>query len=662
MDKKFRNRLILESSYPGTLSLLLETEDVDQAFEASASGLQAIQVRLGKIKSLIQKLPSGNYRNGLEDIIIDALGGDFQTLFDKSQDSDENADLATRAKEAGVIADQVDEMSRNISAVLQINLQLMETLSGIVVDAGLEKGENKDIPLIEILKETGLEDDVKKELQKSFKSAVDSVRKPPKGFFAKIADKIFGNFFNPIKEIEQNMDGLIDGILQMTPIEIGKFAIAIINYGKDDQKEAEKVTAATEEAEAAIQDEAGDDPSAEETIADSEEATEREDFDLLAFVKDKYPDLAKSLEAMAAQNPESVKDQLEDLDQQVEDGDISPDDVIEDLEGVTDAGLTINKDDLLNRVEKDVRLGYMGKVIVQKMIDSGLFDDFGIKVERAVLNKNLNLLLEEALPSEELSAVLDLVKEEEPEAFEDADIKDVVTGLNDLFSEENIDIQLELPEIEEEEIVDEDGDGTPDAEQDFDDDGIPNAEDEDDDGDGIPDEKDNEDNAEEATEADVELSDKELESAVRGAEAEDLPTGVAVNNALDAWASNLSKTSQDTLNQAGRFDSLKDSINTTLDGAADAVAKEVESAIEKWRNDNENALLNSKRFAAKNFDSLQTMIPQLVSAIMKKTEESRFTLTKTKIRKAVYKHLDKRFKNHEILIESSRWQRLAGIK
>ena len=98
-------------------------------------------------------------------------------------------------------------------------------------------------------------------------------------------------------------------------------------------------------------------------------------------------------------------------------------------------------------------------------------------------------------------------------------------------------------------------------------------------------------------------AEKELKTAAEEAVADPAPPGVAANKALDGWTDGLSPDAQDTLRADGRLDSLKTSINTSLEGAADALAKEVQGAIAKWRADNEELLMKSRRFAKQNFDS-----------------------------------------------------------
>ena len=123
----------------------------------------------------------------------------------------------------------------------------------------------------------------------------------------------------------------------------------------------------------------------------------------------------------------------------------------------------------------------------------------------------------------------------------------------------------------------------------------------------------------------------------------------------------LSDTSQKSLAAKDRIGGLKTGINTALEKAAEAIATEVQAAIDAWRGEHEETLIKSKRFAKKNFESLSELIPQIAAQMLKVTSENNVRLTRGMVRKTVYKHLDRRFKLDGVLLESSRWQKLAGI-
>ena len=137
----------------------------------------------------------------------------------------------------------------------------------------------------------------------------------------------------------------------------------------------------------------------------------------------------------------------------------------------------------------------------------------------------------------------------------------------------------------------------------------------------------------------------------------------AVQKAMQDWGSSLSKTSQQTLKSKLRGQTLNDLVGVAVDDASAIVKQEVEKAIQAWRGEHEETLIKSKRFAKKNFDSLQSMIPDLVANIMTRANESRLGLTSGRIRKIVTKTLDRHFLvKSGLMVESSRWSTLAGIK
>jgi len=168
--------------------------------------------------------------------------------------------------------------------------------------------------------------------------------------------------------------------------------------------------------------------------------------------------------------------------------------------------------------------------------------------------------------------------------------------------------------------------------------------------------------SDEEAEEEQETAQAELEAAAQEAASEPEPPAVAVAAALDNWAAGLSDTSQKSLTQKKRLDGLKDLINTALDGAASAIEGEVSKAIDAWRGEHEETLIKSKRFAKKNFDSLSELIPQIASQMLKMTSENNTRLTRGMVHKTVYRYLDRKFGRDKMLIESSRWAHLAGLR
>lgn len=166
---------------------------------------------------------------------------------------------------------------------------------------------------------------------------------------------------------------------------------------------------------------------------------------------------------------------------------------------------------------------------------------------------------------------------------------------------------------------------------------------------------------------------EELRSAVESEVQDPQSPADAALGAIDTWANSLSKTSQSSLKTKNRLSSLKDIVKVGLDDATSAVEGEVEAAIQSWRDENEETLLKSKRFAKKNFDSLQNLIPKLAAAMLKKSNESARGLSKHTVSKTVHKFLDKKFYSNSdnVLSESKysekemlvyRLNKLAGLQ
>jgi len=136
----------------------------------------------------------------------------------------------------------------------------------------------------------------------------------------------------------------------------------------------------------------------------------------------------------------------------------------------------------------------------------------------------------------------------------------------------------------------------------------------------------------------------------------------AVAKAMSDWGASLSKTSQETLKSKLRGDTLNDLISVAVDDSEAIIRDEVTNAIKDWRSKHEEILIKSKRFAKKNFDSLEKMIPELVVSIMTKANESSLKLTRKMISSSVHRVLDRKFYYSNLMFESARWNKLAGLK
>ena len=171
----------------------------------------------------------------------------------------------------------------------------------------------------------------------------------------------------------------------------------------------------------------------------------------------------------------------------------------------------------------------------------------------------------------------------------------------------------------------------------------------------------------EEADTEQENADDAIRSAASDAAGDVTSPMSAAMDAIQGWHDGLSKSSQSSLAAKDRLGGLKDNVKSSLENSADAVADQVRSAVSSWRDEHEETLIKSKRFAKRNFDSLEELIPQLASGMMKQVSESKHQLSHRVIRRTVYRYLDVKFSvnekakliNEDVAI--ARWQKLAGI-
>lgn len=176
-------------------------------------------------------------------------------------------------------------------------------------------------------------------------------------------------------------------------------------------------------------------------------------------------------------------------------------------------------------------------------------------------------------------------------------------------------------------------------------------------------------------------AEEELKAAAEEAASETTSPADAAMGAVQGWYDGLSDTSKKTMDAKDRIGGLKTGIQTSLDGAADAISKVVAKAVKKWRSEHEETLIKSKRFAKKNFDSLEQLIPQLAGAMVAKANESRSSWTVEKVERITYNYLNRQFREslkagmlHEALIpmqplndigdrndNRNAWEKIAGL-
>lgn len=353
-------------------------EEVEDSAKAISAAQKAFEKRNTQLQSLIGSLPSGKYKNVLSKL-VQALDEGLK----QSAENDDKVELdSEKAPDAlASLSASYSSMNKAIKQVLTVNLNMMSSLSRTILDANLHKGEDKDIPMVTILEESDLLDDAKKELKSAFKKSGAKPIKPYKGFLATVMDALFGEseeVTDMANEILESEDELIDAILEMTPIEIGKFAQAITNYDANDKAAAEQIDSATKKA----TEEAGSD----KVDSGDEEPAEEEDA-----------------------------------------GD--------DTVGATAKAL---RDKITGAV------GEPGGLLFDKLLDSGIFKDIGIDIKESLEKYSLApVLLEKKLSSDDFQAVLSTAIEDNKEAFDDFDLPKTVKGLNQLFKDEEIDLEIE---------------------------------------------------------------------------------------------------------------------------------------------------------------------------------------------------------------------------
>lgn len=353
-------------------------EEVEDSAKAISAAQKAFEKRNTQLQSLIGSLPSGKYKNVLSKL-VQALDEGLK----QSAKNDDKVELdSEKAPDAlASLSASYSSMNKAVKQVLTVNLNMMSSLSRTILDANLHKGEDKDIPMVTILEESDLLDDAKKELKSAFKKSGAKPIKPYKGFLATVMDALFGEseeVTDMANEILESEDELIDAILEMTPIEIGKFAQAITNYDANDKAAAEQIDSATKKA----TEEAGSD----KVDSGDEEPAEEEDA-----------------------------------------GD--------DAVGATAKAL---RDKITGAV------GEPGGLLFDKLLDSGIFKDIGIDIKESLEKYSLApVLLEKKLSSDDFQAVLSTAIEDNKEAFDDFDLPKTVKGLNQLFKDEEIDLEIE---------------------------------------------------------------------------------------------------------------------------------------------------------------------------------------------------------------------------
>ena len=488
----FKQRLISESSDPDTLASLL-FEDVEEAEKAISTAQKAFETRSTQLKSLAGSLPSGKYKTAMEKLADGVVEGVKQTG-DKADEIDPSSSKAP--EQAAGVSESFAQMSKVVKQAIDVNEALMSYLAKQIVKSKLHQGADKDVPMLTILEEADLLKTARDEMLDAI-GGVKTETSKPKGFLASVMSAVFGETEEVSKiasEFIKNKEDLIEAALELTPMEIGKFAQAIVNYGKNDDAAAKQIDSATQKATNA----AGSDKiEGSGAAAGDIDLTKLDSFKLeydgeqvFFYARPKNPDkiekkfdeaMEKTAFAFTMQEEEA-----EGLDQLVaiirtedKDGNFKEEEVpFKNLKGPTvdrlkkgidaatqadidrggydgyskylfskpkadEESKKISKEDILAKVKSMPELGNAGVLVIQRMIKSGLFDEYGIKVETAIRNKSLKFLNEEAtFAKDDVVKVLSDVSAEDKDAFKDVDREEFLKAMNDFLS----DYDIEFPD------------------------------------------------------------------------------------------------------------------------------------------------------------------------------------------------------------------------
>ena len=161
-------------------------------------------------------------------------------------------------------------------------------------------------------------------------------------------------------------------------------------------------------------------------------------------------------------------------------------------------------------------------------------------------------------------------------------------------------------------------------------------------------------------EADPEASDPTDE--IEAEKGSDAPVKGAIGTALDNWVDSLEDDAKGEIESV--FPSLKDAVFGAVDKSGDDLEQAVKDEIAAWRSEHEETLVRGKKFAKKNFQSLEDLAPGMAAAILKKSDEAVGVMTTATVRKAVHGYLNRKFFGQHDLINENfvrRMNKLAGL-
>ena len=634
------NVLLEKSLRQKSMKGFLITEAEEDGAALTESDVEQLKAATEKMQTIAVELATA----------LDAAGGKFdgtkaavEALAKEIPDPGTLANMILDPK-PGEIADAVEGINEGISnagkaaaSVIEAITLFGEELSKALGDVGedmkaktlnelgelAEAGELKDSAGKEIKLDAGrLRSGAEKAVavpgwcQQAWQGGMDAAKGEAGGFMKQVGSFFKGLFGSKEEGIDPGT--FADEIMECTVEELGGVVEAV-------GKVKEAMTEATEEAASASTAAQAGAAQAEEggeggAGGDPAKAEPRPEFDVesfLAALEKKYPEaFAKFKEA----GGEATEDALADEVEEIQSGELSPEEAMEDVAEETAEGGIGGKswEEVKSAVAGGAEDGASAEKVLASLGGEDAFKDalkdkvtFEEARTRFTHSRSLAALIYETVSFEDLAGMSGA-----DELGDDVDkqgvLVQVAQGINDEVGEEVI---TDIPEVEER-----------DAEE------PPPA-------------------SEEEGEEEQEDAQEELQGAVQDAMGSDASPGAAVMAALDGWVDGLSATSQKSMQAKDRIGGLKSNIQTALDGAAETLAKAISDAIQQWRGEHEETLIKSKRFAKKNFDSLSDLIPKMAQELLKKTDESGRKLTKGMVRRYVHRVLDRHFGTHNVLTE-----------
>ena len=122
---QFKNKLIVESSYPEVLAELL-FEDAEEAKKSITSAQKAFQTRASQLNSLADSLPSGKYKDALKKLatgVVESVKETGDRVDSIDPDSSDAPDKAAAASESFA------QQSKVVKQAIDVNLALMQYLA-----------------------------------------------------------------------------------------------------------------------------------------------------------------------------------------------------------------------------------------------------------------------------------------------------------------------------------------------------------------------------------------------------------------------------------------------------------------------------------------------------------------------------------------------------